>query len=458
MSKSDFYAIDLFAGCGGLSEGFIQAGFNVIGEIESDRWACETLRTRHTAYHLKKLKKSYIYHMIMKEQIDKDEIFRRYDDIAESVSLSVIEEAFEKIDEPVIKNKIEMSRKFHRAPKFHVLLGGPPCQPYSIVGRARDPERKENDERHFLYKYYIDILEALEPDFFVYENVPGLFTARVKGEKILERILNDFSLLHPSYQIMPSLEQIYKDPGSYVLNAADFLVPQRRKRLILIGYKKSLDRYNKDIINLFKNIQERGKINREKGYLTVDDAIGDLNPLKPGEGSDGWLGEYHLNSGLKKYQVEMRNNSIGVMNHKARNHMESDLERYKFFIEYYDKYDKEPNLNTLKMKRPDLLPAHRHLDKFIDRFKVQWWNNPASTITAHISKDGHHYIHPDLSQCRTFTVREAARCQSFPDDFKFEGPRTEQFKQVGNAVPPRLARFIGQSIMDELIKIYGNQR
>jgi len=257
---------------------------------------------------------------------------------------------------------------------------------------------------------------------------------------------------------MPSLEQIYKDPGSYVLNAADFLVPQRRKRLILIGYKKSLDRYNKDIINLFKNIQERGKINREKGYLTVDDAIGDLNPLKPGEGSDGWLGEYHLNSGLKKYQVEMRNNSIGVMNHKARNHMESDLERYKFFIEYYDKYDKEPNLNTLKMKRPDLLPAHRHLDKFIDRFKVQWWNNPASTITAHISKDGHHYIHPDLSQCRTFTVREAARCQSFPDDFKFEGPRTEQFKQVGNAVPPRLARFIGQSIMDELIKIYGNQR
>jgi len=454
VEMKKFYALDLFAGCGGLSEGFTQAGFEVIAQVEVDRWACETLKTRHMYHGLKEIEKGYLYNEYLKEKIGKEEILNKFEEIGESISYRVIRATLGSDETSGILEKIESSRKYHSAPKFHVLLGGPPCQPYSLAGRARDPLRMENDGRHFLYKYYLEILESLQPDFFVYENVPGLFTARAGGKRIFERILEDFTSLHPSYEIIPSLQQIYTDPCNYILDTADFFIPQRRKRLILIGYRKSLGKKNPGIKDIFKKVQEIALKNKKEGCLTVDDAIGDLPPLKPGEGSEGWYGYYPSNSNLKKYQKEMRENSPGILNHRARTHMESDLERYKYFIEFHNNGKGAATLETLKRERPDLLPEHKHLDKFLDRFKVQWWTYPSSTITAHICKDGHYYIHPDIHQCRSFTVREAARCQSFPDNFKFEGPRTEQFRQVGNAVPPRFARVIGRFILEELDKIY----
>jgi DNA (cytosine-5)-methyltransferase 1 len=454
MNKIKFYAIDLFAGCGGLSEGFTQAGFEVIAQVEMNKWACETLRTRHLYHGLKAIGKGYLYTRYLREEIRREHILSRFPELGESISHRVIQATLGNDGIEGILEKIEASKKYHGAPKFHVLLGGPPCQPYSLAGRARDPLRMENDERHFLYRHYLEILEHLQPDFFVYENVPGLLTARAGGMRIFERILEDFKSLRPSYEIIPPLQQVYTEPSSYILDAADFFIPQRRKRLILIGYRKSLEKKNPGVRCIFTQLQKLALRNRKKGYLTVEDAIGDLPPLKLGEGSDGWYGSYHSSSKLKEYQIKMRKNSPGILNHRARTHMESDLERYRFFIEYHKNGNGSATLETLKRERPDLLPEHKHLDKFLDRFKVQWWTQPSSTITAHICKDGHYYIHPDINQCRSFTVREAARCQSFPDNFKFEGPRTEQFKQVGNAVPPQLAYIIGRFIMRELRKIY----
>ncbi len=451
----NFFVIDLFAGCGGLSEGFKQAGFEIIAQVEIDKWACETLMTRHVYHGLKEIGRGYLYRRYLRQEVRREDILDRFHDLGESISHRVIQATLGEggIDE--ILGRIKASKKFHAAPKFHVLLGGPPCQPYSLIGRARDPFRMEKDERHYLYKHYLEILERLQPDFFLYENVPGLFTARAEGKEVFARILNDFSLLTPPYEITPPLEQIYENPCSYILDTADFHIPQSRKRLILIGYRKSLERKNPGIKNIFIRLQKYALANRKRGYLTVDDAVGDLPPLRLGEGNDGWYGPYNSRSELKYYQIKMRNDSPGILNHKARMHMESDLQRYRFFIEYYRKWNKAASLIDLMNERPELTPGHNNLVGFLDRFKVQWWGKPASTITAHISKYGHYYIHPDMKQCRSFTVREAARCQSFPDNFKFEGPRTEQFRQVGNAVPPLLARAIAQRILRELKQIYG---
>jgi DNA (cytosine-5)-methyltransferase 1 len=315
----------------------------------------------------------------------------------------------------------------------------------------------ENDERHYLYRYYLEILQNLEPDFFVYENVPGLFTAETDGGRIFDRLLEDFSALHPSYEIIPPLESVRTNPRGYILDSANFGVPQHRKRLILLGYKRILSAQNPHIVTIFKRLQQKSLRASKREYVAVEDAISDLPALRPGEGEDSFYGPYPAGAALSRFQRSIRKTSPGILNHRARTHMESDLDRYRFFIEHHNNGGGDATLCDLIAERPDLIPNHDNLEDFQDRFKVQGWESPSSTITAHISKDGHYYIHPDIDQCRSFTVREAARCQSFPDNFKFEGPRTEQFKQVGNAVPPRLAYHVAKAIRGELVRIHGPQ-
>ncbi|MBI2909416.1 MAG: DNA cytosine methyltransferase [Chloroflexi bacterium] len=453
-AKRQYYAVDLFAGCGGLSEGFSQAGFDVVAQVEMDKWACETLATRHMYRELRKVGKGGLYNAYLKGEVSQSEIFDSFPGGQQSISLRVIQATLGDDGIEAVLERTDASRGFHGAPKIHVLLGGPPCQCYSVVGRARDPFKMENDGRHYLYKHYLEILEQLQPDFFVYENVPGLFSARVDGNKIFTKILGDFESLNPAYAVTPPLQRVSEDPAGYIINSADFGVPQSRKRLILIGYKKSLERKSRTIKNIFARLQRDASKNRVAGALTVADAIGDLPPLRPGQGSDGWLGPYFGRANGAYYKI-MRRHSPGIVNHRARTHMASDLERYRFFIEHRLNGKNTTYLTDLIKERPDLAPAHNSLDTFLDRFKVQWWDKPALTITAHINRDGHYYIHPDIQQCRSFTVREAARCQSFTDNYKFEGPRTQQFKQVGNAVPPLLSRAVARAIRGELRKIYG---
>ncbi len=457
IHKNNFFAVDLFAGCGGLSEGFIQAGFQVIAQVEMDKWACKSLKTRHLYWELRKIGKGFLYHRYLQGKASINEILNRFPEIKQKISCRVIQAAFGDDETEQILERIESSKKYHGASKIHVLLGGPPCQPYSIAGRARDPFRMENDGRHYLYRYYLEIIERLQPDFFVYENVPGLFTARARGREIFSRMLEDFSSLNPAYEITPPLERIYEDPCSYILDSADFKIPQSRKRLFLVGYRKSLERRSPNIKEIFTKLQKKAIRKRKLGHLTVRDAIDDLPSIRPGEGSDKWYGRYDTEANQRSYRKKMRKESAGIINHRARPHMKDDLKRYRFFIEHQRNGNGAANLKVLMKERPELVPEHKHLDKFFDRFRVQWWDRPSSTITAHICKDGHHYIHPDIHQCRSFTVREAARCQSFPDNFKFEGFRTNQFKQVGNAVPPLLARIVAGVILKELRKIHLNQ-
>ena len=461
---ADYTIIDLFAGCGGLGEGFTQAGFKIISEVEMDKWACESLRTRHLYHELSSFRggRRY-YNRYLKGEVDKKYIYIRFPEIEDRISHTVIEAELNDQNVPDIIGKIGLSINYHGDKKINIILGGPPCQPYSLIGRARDPERMQQDGRHFLYRYYLEILQMVQPDYFVYENVPGLFTARANGKKVFERLIDDFSGLYIPYVVTPPLIEVAKQPSSYILKSSHFFVPQNRKRLILIGYRKDLKNKYPDIDTVFKRLQNKAEKNKQtldsgiKQMLTVYDAISDLPRLFPGEGSNDWYCKYDVNNSLTSYQKKMRDKSPGVINHQARTHMLSDLKRYEYFIRHINKYGHPANIETLKKKNHELLPAHKHLDKFLDRFKVQQWDKPASTITAHIAKDGHYFIHPDEEQCRSFTVREAARCQSFPDNYKFEGPRTEQFRQVGNAVPPLLARSIAGELKVELDKIYGHK-
>jgi DNA (cytosine-5)-methyltransferase 1 len=447
-----FFTVDLFAGCGGISEGFHQAGFDSVAEVEMHGPACETLKTRQMFFELVKRGRTDLYDEYVRSAITRERIFSEFEDIREAVSHRVIQETLSEDSIQSVISKIHDSMEFHGAKKIHVFLGGPPCQPYSIINRARIQKNGDALGRNYLYEHYLDLLKHFKPDVFIYENVPGLFSARDGGERIFEKLLDDFSSLQPAYTIIPPLYDVAKKPHSYILNSVNFGVPQNRKRLILIGYRKTLKKENNGFDEIYEKLKQI-RLNPDE-WITVSDAIDDLPEVEPGKGNDRFFGLYPDKEKISEYQKKMRDRSPGILNHRARTHMPSDIERYRFFIRYWMENAKPATLQDLINQWRSFSPDHKNLDEFVDRFKVQWWTKPASTITAHISKDGHYFIHPDIEQCRSFTVREAARCQSFPDNFFFEGPRTEQFKQVGNAVPPMLAYTFGTAIRNELEKIY----
>jgi len=394
--KNKHTFVDLFAGCGGLSEGFLKSGFHGLCHVDFDSHACETLSNRLKDYN------------ISEKEIKRTVLTR---DLTEHTSV-----------EDILKCVGER--------EVDLLVGGPPCQAFSTVGRAQDPNSMKGDKRNYLYKHYIEVLEKLNPKIFVFENVLGLLSSKPDGIYIFPIIVKEFK--KRGYKVC-------EKPETIVLNSVHYGVPQIRKRVILIGIRDDINVLPENIYDLIKKTHYapgEESVDGLNKYRTVKDAIGDLPSYLPGEGSE----EMKFKSTIQNdYLSIMRaDNSNKLYNHVSRNHNELDRERYKLL-----------SLNNWQLKdlnkvRPDLV--HYDPKHFVNRYTVQDFDKPGRTVVAHLYKDGNLFIHPDSKQERTFTVREAARVQSFPDDFKFLGARTHQYKQVGNAVPPLMAYQIAKAI------------
>ena len=408
--------IDLFSGAGGLSEGFIRKGFKAIAHVEMDKASCNTLLTR-TAYHyLTEKGQKEIYVDYLKKKITRAEL---YDLLPKELKNSVINEPigannnariFKQIDEIKGKKKIDL------------IVGGPPCQAYSLIGRAADKNGMKNDDRNYLYIQYAEFLKKYKPKVFVFENVLGLLSAKDKnGEKYLDKMLNLFREI--------GYETEYK-----LLHANNFGVLQNRKRVILIGKKGTKKGFYPEF---------------EKKELTVnvEEIFKGLPKLKAGEGNF-FETKYTKDASEYLKEIKVQNGLDFTTQHIARPHNEQDKEIYRIAINKWNKNGERLNYNDL----PDRLKSHKNRNSFTDRFKVVAEELPAChTVVAHIAKDGHYYIHPDIKQNRSITPREAARLQSFPDDYFFEGQsdkpsKTAAFKQIGNAVPPLMAEEIASEI------------
>ncbi len=403
--------IDLFAGVGGLSEGFKKAGFTPIAHVELDKAACYTLKTRVAYHYLKAKKRLPEYIDYLKGFINRDELYRK---IPHNVMASVInaEIAYDN------SNTFEQIEGLLNKKNVDLIIGGPPCQAYSLAGRSRN-RGMTNDNRNYLYVFYGRFLERYKPKVFVFENVMGLLSAD-KGRYITD--------------LIASFKRIGYNVDFRILDAKNFGVLQSRKRVILIGWQKSLKRFNYPI---FKEV---------KHSFLVGEVFRDLPSLNAGEGFDK---NYNYSTSITDYlKFGYIRNGIDVLTqHVCRPHTAQDKEIYRIAVEHLQD-GKRLKYTSLPLR----LKTHKNDRSFFDRFKVVDDKAAFSqTIVAHISRDGHYYIHPDIQQNRSLSVREAARLQSFSDDFYFEGVkegknRTAAFKQIGNAVPPLMATMIAKKI------------
>jgi len=427
MKKYTF--IDLFAGAGGLSEGFVRAGFTPIAHIEMDKYACNTLKTRAAYHYLEENDKLYIYKKYLQEKKEGENGQKLWEQVPSAIIDSVINATigsstidgiFQKVDN--LKGKKDID----------IIIGGPPCQAYSIVGRSRMGKDVEKDPRNELYKFYVKFLERYNPKMFVFENVLGIVTAKKGGP------LNDLKELvdHAGYNM--HLE---------VQNASEHGVLQRRQRVIIVGWRK--EDPNSKVKKYHYPILEK----EHNSYSVMKDLFSDLPERKAGEGSLTALVPYTRDLEDMPYLKEsaIRNNHFDfTTQHIARPHNANDREIYCMAIKQW----KEKRRQLDYSKLPIHLQTHKNTKSFLDRYSVVDPDGCSHTVVAHISKDGHYYIYPTpnptIETARSITVREAARLQSFPDDYFFEGSRGAAFKQIGNAVPVVLAYKIAKELKKQL--------
>ncbi len=515
--KTPIPVIDIFAGPGGLGEGFAsfanaqgRSPFHITLSIEKDATAYQTLLLRAFYRQFPVGSVPFQYYEHLRGKVERRTLFKLYPNEAKIASEEAWQQELRRRSHDRVKQRIGRSLGKNAT---WVLIGGPPCQAYSLAGRSRikkikkKSKKKKRDRRHYLYREYLKIIADHKPPVFVMENVKGLLSSTTgkKGNRIFKKIYRD--LQDPiraiygkrrkalTYKIFPLVKPAKGpskvEPSDYIIRAERFSVPQSRHRVILLGIRSDLD-----IIP--------GKLRSYPRFITVQEVISDLPRLRSAlsRGLDsttewvdtllavetrkwfsairGVLGpriRRELSLTLRKLEKERLSTGSefvrspirikrlrrwyydkdlkGACNHTARSHIPKDLHRYLFASCFAKVLGRSP---TLKDFPRTLLPKHKNVSKarkqslFSDRFRVQLLGKPASTITSHISKDGHYFIHPDSSQCRSLTVREAARLQTFPDNYFFAGMRTAQYEQVGNAVPPYLARQIAKIVYDVLLQ------
>jgi DNA (cytosine-5)-methyltransferase 1 len=504
--------VDLFAGSGGLGEGFAtvcgdhdQPRFRSVVSIEHDEFSHQTLLLRHFLRCFPRNETPDEYYNYLRGDITLDDLYNHHkpqfkEAQKSALRISLGADAHDKV-RSIINQKLTGRAKW-------ALVGGPPCQAYSLVGRSRMMGMPdfEKDERHFLYREYLKIIIDHHPPVFIMENVKGLLSAKVGGDSVINRIVaglscpkaaleNDanglnyqlYSLSEPDHPVSDVGPDV--DPRLFMVKAEEYGVPQARHRMFIVGIRSDI------------NVRP-GQLRRHRPP-TVKQTIGNLPAVRSGlsRGEDSIQGWSHAISGLAEMslaaqlngapyaksvvsgiRLQMKNNArpearfsqlypgrtrarhralsemydprLSVLTgHDARAHMASDLQRYMYAAVFAEATGKSPKLADFPS---ELLPNHANValgctgKMFSDRFKVQLPDQASTTITSHIAKDGHSFIHYDPSQCRSLTVREAARLQTFPDNYKFEGPRTAQYHQVGNAVPPYLAMQIAEVIADVL--------
>ena len=506
MKSSSYPIIDIFAGPGGLGEGFSSLFnakevpvFKTLVSIEREANAHQTLTLRHFFRTFKKGKVPEEYYEYISGIIQLENLKNKYPLQWEEASNSALKISLgsetHKEVEDLIRSRLGDTKKW-------VLVGGPPCQAYSLVGRSRmmgSPEF-EKDERHFLYQEYLKIIIDHKPPVFVMENVKGLLSAKVNGEPVIQKIIKDLS--NPtaavegkndglSYRLYSLSEpgEINKDidPSSFIVRAEEYGVPQARHRMFIVGIRSDIDVKPgvlqkskapsvKQIIGCMPRLRSglsKGEDSPEAWRKLVGNVITkswyrklvkknpEISDILKKHTDDLSRLPYYRNS--QKYNAPRimnewykDENLKGLVSHDSRSHMDTDIHRYFFAAAYAEAMSISPKIADF----PDeLLPAHKNIQDakigkmFSDRFRVQTANRFSTTITSHISKDGHYFIHYDPSQSRSLTVREAARLQTFPDNYYFEGNRTSQYHQVGNAVPPYLAVQIAEVIKNVLNKI-----
>ena len=395
--------IDLFAGCGGLTEGFLKTKqFDDIASVEWLKPQVDTLRNRLE----KHWNKSNANECVLNFDIQREEeLFYGWQD----------DETFgsgKGLDFFVNQNN-----------GIDIIIGGPPCQAYSVAGRVRDENGMKNDYRNFLFEHYLSVVDRYQPQLFVFENVPGLLSAAPQGKPISKEIQDAFKKIN--YEIIDDLSKAK-------VSASDFGVPQNRDRLIIVGIKKNKNRDCQKILEQFyKEILPKYKC---KKVITVREAIGDMPKFKP-----LWDEEHHLKHiayeqiadsqltwHFPRYQNTRDMDTLGIL--------AEDIETGK------REYDSKKISELYALKIGSTSPIHR--------YHVLDPDKPSTTIIAHLYKDGNRFIHYDSKQCRSITVREAARLQSFDDDFDFIGNRGNAYQMIGNAVPPKLANAVAKAITE----------